>query len=80
MRMAAIDAEVDEDSDFGSEIADKRDETTGINPRVSSTTPIARTDRASQGDWTSKSLPSDPLLIDSDSGPGSVGHDSVVLV
>ena len=81
LRMAAIDAEVDEDSDFGSEVADdKRDGRTGINSQVNSTTSIARTDRASQGDLTSKSLPSDLLLIDSDSGSDSVGNDSVVLV
>jgi DNA mismatch repair protein MSH4 len=78
LRMAAIDEEADQGSDFDSGMVDER-ESTGDDSQVACTAPTSRADQASEGNST-RDLPSDPVPIDSDSEPESTGHGSVVLV
>jgi DNA mismatch repair protein MSH4 len=80
LRMAAIDEEVNLDSNSDPEILDEQQERHQNGSQVDCTAPTSRTDRASEGNSTRNPLPSDPSLLDSDSEPDCAGHDSVVLV
>ncbi|OOQ91584.1 putative DNA mismatch repair protein Msh4 [Penicillium brasilianum] len=77
LRMAAIDQEVDLGSDAD---AEEQEEGGDNDSLVNSTAPTLRADRASEGVSTRTPLPSDSLLIGSDSEHETTGHDSVVLV
>lgn len=80
LRMAAIDEEMNMESDSDPEILDEQQESNGKSSQMDCTALTSRTDRAFEGNSTRNTLPSDPLLVDSESEPETDGHDSVVLV
>ncbi|KAF3386872.1 MutS protein [Penicillium rolfsii] len=80
LRMAAVDEELNLESDSATETLDEQLERNENGSQVDFTARTSRADWVSEGNSTRVPLSSDPLLMISDSEPESIGHDSVVLV